>query len=109
MDHGNANNMDHGNDINMDHSNDNCIYDDINNIDENDFDDNNIHVYPHQHYLNFSPRAYEVTNRLEQIRGFLHARLRTSTLRHDDEGTAVLTNLLLRNYTSYSLFDQVWR
>lgn len=51
-------------------------------------------------------RAYEVTNRLEQIRGFLHARLRTSTLRHDDEGTAVLTNLLLRNYTSYSLFDQ---
>jgi len=51
-------------------------------------------------------RAYEVTKRLEQIRGFLHARLRTSTLRHDDEGTAVLTNLLLRNYTSYSLFDQ---
>lgn len=51
-------------------------------------------------------RAYEVTNRLEQIRGFLHARLRTSTLRHDDEGTAVLTNLLLRNYTRYSLFDQ---
>merc|ERR1712142_179930 len=51
-------------------------------------------------------RAYEVTHRLEQIRGFLHARLRTSTLRHDDEGTAVLTNLLLRNYTSYSLFDQ---
>jgi len=51
-------------------------------------------------------RAYEVTNRLEQIRGFLHARLRTSTLRHDDDGTAVLTNLLLRNYTRYSLFDQ---
>jgi len=51
-------------------------------------------------------RAYELMNKLEQIRGFLHARLRTSTLRHDDEGTACLTNLLLRNYTQYALFDQ---
>jgi 26S proteasome regulatory subunit N3 len=49
-----------------------------------------------------------VTTKVEQIRGFLHARLRTATLRHDDEGTASLLNLLLRNYTKYSLFDQVW-
>ena len=38
---------------------------------------------------------------------FLHARLRTSTLRHDEEGQAVLINLLLRNYFHYNLYDQV--
>lgn len=36
----------------------------------------------------------------------LHARLRTATLRHDEEGQAVLLNLLLRNYLHYNLFDQ---
>lgn len=40
---------------------------------------------------------------------FLHARLRTSTLRHDEEGQAVLINLLLRNYFHYNLYDQVIR
>ena len=38
---------------------------------------------------------------------FLHARLRTSTLHHDEEGQAVLINLLLRNYLHYNLYDQV--
>lgn len=37
---------------------------------------------------------------------FLHARLRTATLRHDPDGQATLLNLLLRNYLHYSLYDQ---
>ena len=37
---------------------------------------------------------------------FLHARLRTATLRSDFEGQAVLLNLLLRNYLSSNLFEQ---
>ncbi|OWK14613.1 PSMD3 [Cervus elaphus hippelaphus] len=39
-------------------------------------------------------------------RSFLHARLRTATLRHDTDGQATLLNLLLRNYLHYSLYDQ---
>ena len=38
---------------------------------------------------------------------FLHARLRTCTLHHDEEGQAMLINLLLRNYLHYNLYDQV--
>lgn len=37
---------------------------------------------------------------------FLHARLRTATLRHDADGQATLLNLLLRNYLRYSLYEQ---
>lgn len=37
---------------------------------------------------------------------FLHARLRTATLRHDADGQATLLNLLLRNYLHYNLYDQ---
>ena len=37
---------------------------------------------------------------------FLHGRLRTATLRNDFEGTAVLINLLLRNYLHYNLYSQ---
>ncbi|GFN94742.1 26S proteasome non-ATPase regulatory subunit 3-like [Plakobranchus ocellatus] len=51
-------------------------------------------------------RAYELTNKLEAIRVFLHARLRTATLHCDHEGQATLVNLLLRNYLHYSLFEQ---
>ena len=36
----------------------------------------------------------------------LHSRLRTATLRHDEEGQAVLLNLLLRNFLHYNLYDQ---
>ena len=39
-------------------------------------------------------------------RSFLHARLRTATLRHDADGQATLLNLLLRNYLHYNLYDQ---
>jgi len=37
---------------------------------------------------------------------FLHGRLRTCTLRSDHEGQSTLTNLLLRNYLAYNLYDQ---
>lgn len=53
-------------------------------------------------------RSYvaELSNDLESIRGFLHARLRTATLRNDFDGQAVIINCLLRNYLHYSLYDQ---
>lgn len=51
-------------------------------------------------------RCAELTNRLDKIRPFLHARLRTATLRNDYEGQAVLINCLLRNYLHYSLYSQ---
>lgn len=51
-------------------------------------------------------RIAELTNKLDTIRGFLHARLRTATLRNDFEGQAVILNCLLRNYLHYSLYDQ---
>ncbi|XP_059481246.1 probable 26S proteasome non-ATPase regulatory subunit 3 [Neocloeon triangulifer] len=54
----------------------------------------------------YHSRAYELTNQLNQIRGFLHSRLRTATLRNDFEGQAVLINCLLRNYLNYHLYDQ---
>lgn len=54
----------------------------------------------------YHSRVAELTNRLDSIRGFLHARLRTATLRNDFEGQAVIINCLLRNYLHYSLYDQ---
>lgn len=69
-------------------------------------------------------RIFELNNMLEAIRPyviddvlltfhwiisfhrFLHSRLRTATLRNDFEGTAVLINLLLRNYLHYNLYSQ---
>lgn len=50
--------------------------------------------------------VYESLGQLANIRSFLHSRLRTSTLHHDEEGQAVLINLLLRNYLHYNLYDQ---
>lgn len=52
-------------------------------------------------------RAYELDSKFDQIRPFLHAKLRTATLRNDYEGQAVLINCLLRNYLHYNLYDQV--
>eukprot|EP01102_Stenamoeba_stenopodia_P017700 TRINITY_DN6383_c0_g2_i1.p1 TRINITY_DN6383_c0_g2~~TRINITY_DN6383_c0_g2_i1.p1 ORF type:complete len:502 (-),score=125.91 TRINITY_DN6383_c0_g2_i1:1558-3063(-) len=51
-------------------------------------------------------RAYELTNRLDEIRGVLLAAQRTASLRHDNEGQATILNLLLRNYLHYNLYDQ---
>lgn len=56
-------------------------------------------------YFYFS-RVAELKDSLEGIRAFLHARLRTATLRNDFEGQAVLINCLLRNYLHYALYDQ---
>ncbi|KAI9585735.1 probable 26S proteasome non-ATPase regulatory subunit 3 [Glossina fuscipes] len=54
----------------------------------------------------YHSRVAELNNNLENIRPFLHARLRTATLRNDFEGQAVLLNCLLRNYLHYNLYDQ---
>jgi len=51
-------------------------------------------------------RVYELMNQLDKVRVFLHARLRTCTLRSDFEGQATLLNLLLRNYLAFNLYDQ---
>lgn len=48
----------------------------------------------------------EKNGNLESIRNFLHARLRTATLRNNFEGQAAIINCLLRNYLHYSLYDQ---
>ncbi|CAG0894497.1 unnamed protein product [Darwinula stevensoni] len=54
----------------------------------------------------YHSRCYELTDQLSKIRQFMHSRLRTSTLRNDFEGQAVLLNCLLRNYLHYNLYDQ---
>ncbi|MGH0158722.1 UNVERIFIED_CONTAM: hypothetical protein FKN15_036007 [Acipenser sinensis] len=54
----------------------------------------------------YHSRVYEFLSKLDIVRSFLHARLRTATLRHDADGQATLLNLLLRNYLQYSLYDQ---
>ncbi|KAJ8306815.1 hypothetical protein KUTeg_014899 [Tegillarca granosa] len=54
----------------------------------------------------YHSRAYELTNQFDKVRSFLHARLRTSTLRSDHEGQSVILNLLLRNYLHYNLIEQ---
>ncbi|CAH2294768.1 26S proteasome non-ATPase regulatory subunit 3 [Pelobates cultripes] len=54
----------------------------------------------------YHSRIFEFLNKLDVVRSFLHARLRTATLRHDADGQATLLNLLLRNYLHYNLYDQ---
>lgn len=54
----------------------------------------------------FHTRCYELVGQLNQIKSFLHSRLRTATLRNDFEGQAVLLNCLLRLYLNYNLYDQ---
>lgn len=54
-------------------------------------------------YLSLS---YERIQRLDSIRPTLLTLYRTSCVRHDDMGQAVLLNLLLRNYLSYHLVEQ---
>ena len=57
--------------------------------------------------LYYYAQAYEKLGRLAEIRGFLHSRLRTSTLRNDFEGQAVIINCLLRSYIAVNQYDQV--
>ncbi|XP_014230131.1 probable 26S proteasome non-ATPase regulatory subunit 3 [Trichogramma pretiosum] len=55
----------------------------------------------------YHSRAYELCgDDYSKIRGFLHLKLRTATLRNDYEGQAVLINCLLRNYLHFNLYDQ---
>lgn len=54
----------------------------------------------------FHTRCYELVGQLNQIKSFLHSRLRTATLRNDFEGQAVLLNCLLRLYLHYNHYDQ---
>lgn len=77
----------------------------------------------------FHSRAFELDDRLEEIRPFLHSRLRSATLKNvgwltredyiiwhhfrcsflkfqNHDCQAVLINLLLRNYLHYNLHDQ---
>lgn len=54
----------------------------------------------------YHSRVFELTNRLEAVRGFFHTRLQTSVLRSDYDGQATLLNLLLRNYLHYNLIEQ---
>lgn len=51
-------------------------------------------------------RVYELNGKLDQLRFLFHSRLRTSILKNDHEGTAVLINVLLRSYLHYNLYDQ---
>eukprot|EP00117_Sycon_ciliatum_P009728 scpid25353/ scgid11903/ 26S proteasome non-ATPase regulatory subunit 3; 26S proteasome regulatory subunit RPN3; 26S proteasome regulatory subunit S3; Proteasome subunit p58 len=51
-------------------------------------------------------RAYELVDRMQEIRSALLARLRTSTLHFDAEGQATVTNLILRNLLHFRLYDQ---
>jgi 26S proteasome regulatory subunit N3 len=50
--------------------------------------------------------AHERINRLENIRISLLALYRTTCIRHDNIGQAVLLNLILRNYLHYNLIEQ---
>lgn len=54
-------------------------------------------------YLSLS---YERINKLENIRPTLLSLYRTSCIRHDNTGQAMILNLLLRNYLHYNLIDQ---
>lgn len=54
----------------------------------------------------FHTRCYEQVGQLNEIKSFLHSRLRTTTLRNDFEGQAVLLNCLLRLYLHYNHYDQ---
>ena len=51
-------------------------------------------------------RAYELNNKLDEIRDVLNARLCTSTLKTDTHSQATLFNLLLRNFLHFNLYDQ---
>lgn len=60
---------------------------------------------PFTHYWH-RRRCFEKRGEIGGIRGLLHSRLRTATLRNDFEGQAVLINCLLRSYVEHNLFDQ---
>jgi len=70
-----------------------------------DFNRRTLNPLSAKAYFYYS-RAYELSNRLEEIRGKLFGYYRTASLKHNDEAQATLLNLLLRNYLEYNLYDQ---
>ncbi|TFK26631.1 diphenol oxidase-A2 [Coprinopsis marcescibilis] len=54
-------------------------------------------------------RAYELGGDLSDARPLFLVAQRTSSLRHDDEAQASLTNILLRSYIHYNLYDQAFK
>jgi len=54
----------------------------------------------------YHARIHELTNKMQDIRGFLHQRLSYATLRKDHEGQAVLINCLVRNYLHFQHYEQ---
>jgi len=54
-------------------------------------------------------RSFELLGKANEVRGDLHAALRTASLRSDEPSQAVLLNLLIRNYISADLIDQAAR
>eukprot|EP01114_Cavostelium_apophysatum_P001766 TRINITY_DN1153_c0_g1_i2.p1 TRINITY_DN1153_c0_g1~~TRINITY_DN1153_c0_g1_i2.p1 ORF type:complete len:427 (-),score=88.81 TRINITY_DN1153_c0_g1_i2:342-1622(-) len=70
-----------------------------------DFNRRTLNLLSAKAYFYYA-RAYELTDRLEEIRGKLFSYYRTASLKHNDEAQATLLNLLLRNYLAYNLYDQ---
>lgn len=69
------------------------------------FNRRSLDILSSKAYFYFS-LAYEKLQRLENIRPTLLVLFRTSCVRHDNIGQAVLLNLLLRNYLHYNLIEQ---
>ena len=69
------------------------------------FDVRSLDLLSSKAYFYFS-LSYERINKLENIRPTLLTLYRTSCVRRDEMGQAVLLNALLRNYLHYNLVDQ---
>lgn len=69
------------------------------------FNRRTLDVFSSKAYFYFS-LAHEKIGHLEDIRMILMTLYRTSCVRHDEIGQAVLLNLLLRNYLQYHLIEQ---
>ncbi|GAM26028.1 hypothetical protein SAMD00019534_092030 [Acytostelium subglobosum LB1] len=74
---------------------------------ENIQQNNRVTLYPLSSKVFFyHSLCCQLVNNIEQMRPMLLNALRTATLRHNDEGQAMLLNLLLRNYLEHNLVEQ---
>lgn len=69
------------------------------------FNRRSLDVFTSKAYFYYS-LAFERLGRLDSVRPTLLALYRTSCVRRDEMGQAVLLNLLLRNYLHYNLIEQ---
>mmetsp|Transcript_11459 Transcript_11459/g.11482 ORF Transcript_11459/g.11482 Transcript_11459/m.11482 type:complete len:501 (+) Transcript_11459:101-1603(+) len=69
------------------------------------FNRRSMDLFSSKAYFYFS-LAYEKIDKLEAVRSTLLSLYRTSCLRRDEMGQAVLLNLILRNYLHYNLIEQ---